>query len=257
MTKRPDSVHIHPAAVLIDEEKIAFGAGARIGPHTVVDASQGPVILDDGCSIEPFTRLEGPVYVGRHTRLTGGKITGGCAFGPACKLGGEIEASIVQGFSNKVHEGFFGHGFIGEWANLGALTTNSDLKNTYGTVRVVQNGALVETGAIKVGSYISDHTKTGIGVLLPTGATIGAGTNIITGGLTPKSLPPFVWGGQGHYEDHDIDRMIAAARIAVSRRSYERHEEGLPGELAAGEEAALRTLFAQTAAARAAFVSGT
>ena len=166
-------------------------------------------------------------------------------------------ASALQGFSNKVHEGFFGHGFIGEWVNLGALTTNSDLKNTYGTVRVVRGGQLVDTGAIKVGSYISDHTKTGIGVLLPTGATIGAGTNIITGGLTPKSLPAFVWGGQGHYEDHDIDRMIAAARIAISRRSYERHAAGLPGELSEGEEAALRTLFDETQAARAAFVSNT
>lgn len=254
---RPEGVQIHPSAVLIDEDKIAFGTGVRVGPHTVVDASQGLVILDEGALIEPFTRLEGPVYVGRHTRLTGGKITGGCAIGPASKIGGEFEASIVQGFSNKVHEGFFGHGFIGEWVNLGALTTNSDLKNTYGTVRVVRNGALVDTGAVKVGSYISDHTKTGIGVLLPTGATIGAGTNIITGGLTPKSLPPFVWGGQGHYEDHDIDRMITAARIAVSRRSYERHGQGLPGELTRGEEAALRTFFAQSQAARTAFVSAT
>jgi len=254
---RPDDVQIHPAAVLIDEAKIACGAGVRLGPHTVVDASQGPVILDTRCVVEPFTRLEGPVYVGPHSRLTGGKIGGGCAFGPACKLGGEIEASIVQGFSNKVHEGFFGHGFIGEWVNLGALTTNSDLKNTYGTVRVVRGGTSHDTGAIKVGSYVSDHTKTGIGVLLPTGATIGAGTNIIAGGLTPKHLPAFMWGGQGQYEDHDIDRMITSARVAISRRTYERQELGYPGEMTEAEETALRELFKRTRASRAAFTAAT
>lgn len=243
----------HETAVVLGEEHLWIAPDAELGPHTVTDATSGPIIIDAGAKIEAFSRLCGPAYIGPNTQLVGGKFTGPCAFGPGCRLGGEVETSIVQGFSNKVHEGFFGHGFVGEWVNLGALTTNSDLKNTYGSVRVVRGEETVDTGSIKVGSYLSDHTKTGIGTLLPTGATLGVGVNIIAGGLTPKSIPPFVWGGAGEFTVHDVERMLAAARIAVGRRAVVRQGAGLSPSMTDAEAGVLRVCFERTAAARADF----
>ncbi len=246
---------VHASAVLIEKERISTALGVTIGPHSVIDASEGPVILDTAAVVEPFTRLEGPAYVGPFTRLVGGKMSGGCAFGPACKLGGEIEASIVQSFSNKVHAGYLGHGFLGSWVNLGALTTNSDLKNTYGSVRVVRHGETVDTGTVKVGSYLSDHTKTGIGTLLPTGSSYGVGCNIVTSEIATKYLPPFVWNAQGRYEENDFERMIAVARIVAERRHSERKALGMPGEMAGSEQATLRELHERSQGERDAFLN--
>lgn len=246
--------HRHESAVVIEPDRVWIGQDVEIGPLSVIDARSGPVILDKGVVIEPMVRLDGPAYVGPHTRLVGGKTTGGCAFGPGCRVGGEVEASIFQGFSNKVHEGFFGHAFIGEWVNLGALTTNSDLKNNYGSVRVVRDGQMVDTGCLKVGSYLSDHTKTAIGTLLPTGATTGVGVNLLSGGLAPKSVPPFVWGGSAGFAEHRIDRMVETAQAAMKRRAAVLKTLGRADQLGRGEENALRALFAASASTREAFL---
>ena len=100
----------------------------------VIDAEHGPVYLDEGAEIHPFTRIEGPCYVGKKSILLGAKCREGNSIGPFCRIGGEVEESIIQGYSNKYHDGFLGHAYVGEWVNLGALTTNSDLKNDYSTV---------------------------------------------------------------------------------------------------------------------------
>ena len=112
-----------------------------------------------------------------------------------CRVGGEVEESIIHGYSNKYHDGFLGHAYVGEWVNLGALTTNSDLKNDYSSVSVVLDGKTpVSTGSTKVGALIGDHTKTSIGTLLNTGAYVGAMALIATNGkLLPKFIPSFAW----------------------------------------------------------------
>ncbi|MEW5875252.1 MAG: hypothetical protein AB1752_08745 [Candidatus Zixiibacteriota bacterium] len=240
----------HDLTALVGESNMIVGEDVTLGAHTVLDATSGPIIIDDRVSVEPFTRIDGPAYIGADTRLAGGKITGGCAIGPACRIGGELENTIVQGFTNKVHEGFFGHGFLGEWVNLGALATNSDLKNTYGTVRVMRGGQLVDTGCLKVGSYLSDHTKMGIGTLLPTGATMGVGVNCAVGGLTSGFIPAFIWDAGGSVAEHDIERMLKSASIAIERRGRERRAQSLPVTMTEAEKAALRHLHTVTAIAR-------
>src|SRR6185295_4718482 len=135
----------------------------------------GPVTIEEGCEVHPFTRIEGPCYVGPKTILLGAKVREGCSFGPMCRIGGEVEESIVHGYSNKYHDGFLGHAYVGEWVNLGALTTNSDLKNDYSEVKVTLDGRTqLSTGSNKVGALIGDHVKTSIGTLLNTGAYVGA-----------------------------------------------------------------------------------
>ena len=116
-----------------------------------------------------------------------------------CRVGGEVEESIIQGYSNKYHDGFLGHAYVGEWVNLGALTTNSDLKNDYSNVSMVLDGRTpISTGSTKVGSLIGDHAKTSIGTLLNTGAYVGAMTVIVaTGKPLPKFIPSFAWFMEG------------------------------------------------------------
>src|SRR5262249_55816797 len=139
--------------------------------------------------------------------------------------------------------GFVGHSAIGEWVNLGALTTTSDLKNNYGPVRVWVDGREVDTRSPKVGALIGAHVKTGIGSLLPTGASIGTAANLFGGGrFAPKHVPAFAWWDGERMGEHDLERCLATARIATSRRGR---------SLEAGAEAALREHFAATARERA------
>src|SRR5262249_20302252 len=158
-------------------------------------------------------------------------------------IGGEVEASIVQGHSNKYHDGFLGHAYVGEWVNLGAGTSNSDLRNDYGEVSVAVNGRQVATGRSKVGCFLGDHTKAGLGTLLNTGTAAGVFCNLLpTGGLLPRQVPSFasVWNG-ALVETGDIDSLLRTADRVMRRRGQ---------ALTEAHRALYRTLFEQTAAAR-------
>src|SRR5262249_35303314 len=156
-------------------------------------------------------RIEGPSYVGSQTHVLGAKIRPGTTLGPNCRVGGEVEASIIQGHSNKYHDGFLGHSYIGEWVNLGAGTDNSDLRKDYGRVTVVVNGQSVATGRPKVGCFIGDHTRTGLGTLINTGSNIGSFCNLLPAGpLAPKYLPAFTSWWNGSLRDTaDLPRVLA------------------------------------------------
>jgi UDP-N-acetylglucosamine diphosphorylase/glucosamine-1-phosphate N-acetyltransferase len=184
-----------PCAVRGSAKDLYIARGAVVHPMVVLDLQQGPVYIDEGAEIHPFTRIEGPCYIGKKSILFGAKCREGNSIGPQCRIGGEVEESIVHGYSNKYHDGFLGHAYVGEWVNLGALTTNSDLKNDYSSVSVVLDGKnAIDTGSTKVGSLIGDHTKTSIGTLFNTGAYVGAMALITgTGKPLPKYLPSFAW----------------------------------------------------------------
>ena len=163
-----------PNAIRGSRKDVYVAPGAVVHPMVVIDAEHGPVYLDEGVEVHPFTRIEGPCYVGKKSILLGTKCREGNSIGPMCRVGGEVEESIIHGYSNKYHDGFLGHAYVGEWVNLGALTTNSDLKNDYSSVSVILDGNTpINTGSTKVGSLIGDHTKTSIGTLLNTGAYVG------------------------------------------------------------------------------------
>ncbi|MEO0079047.1 MAG: putative sugar nucleotidyl transferase, partial [candidate division WOR-3 bacterium] len=134
--------------------------GARVWPGAVISTETGPVFVDQRAAVRPGSLVEGPCYIGPGTVIDGARVRPGCSFGPECRIGGEVEATVFQGYSNKHHEGFVGHSYVGEWVNLGALTTTSDLKNTYESVRVFYQGGVVDTGLSKVGCFFGDHVKT-------------------------------------------------------------------------------------------------
>jgi UDP-N-acetylglucosamine diphosphorylase/glucosamine-1-phosphate N-acetyltransferase len=201
--------------VLGDETRIA-ARGATIEPGVVFDVRNGAVIVETGAEIRHGTRIEGPCYIGPGTRVLGGFIRGS-VFGPRCVVRGEIAASSFLGYANKSHDGFVGNSVIGHWVNLGAGTTTSNLKNTYGPVRLDLAGHRVETGRINVGSLIGDHAKTAIGTMLGTGTVIGAGANVFGAESVPKYVLPFAWGA-GNEQRLSEDGFLRIAERVMPRR---------------------------------------
>jgi UDP-N-acetylglucosamine diphosphorylase/glucosamine-1-phosphate N-acetyltransferase len=213
-----------PNAIRGSGKDVYVAHGAVVHPMVVLDAANGPIYLDEGVEVHPFTRIEGPAYVGKNSILLGAKCREGNSIGPMCRVGGEVEESIIQGYSNKYHDGFLGHAYVGEWVNLGALTTNSDLKNDYSSVSVILDGHTpIDTGSTKVGALIGDHTKTSIGTLVNTGAYIGAMALIAaTGRLLPKFLPSFAWYLEGVVtKGFGKNKLYETAKVAMSRRKCE------------------------------------
>jgi len=210
-----------PNAIRGSEKDVYVGPGALVHPMVVIDAAEGPVYIDEEAQIHPFTRIEGPCYIGKKSILLGAKCREGNSIGPVCRVGGEVEESIIHGYSNKYHDGFLGHAYVGEWVNLGALTTNSDLKNDYGEVEVILDGRRpVPTGSTKVGSLIGDHTKTSIGTLFNTGAYVGAMAAIMTTGVPlPKYIPSFAWLVKGMVtKGFGREKLYETAATAMGRR---------------------------------------
>jgi UDP-N-acetylglucosamine diphosphorylase/glucosamine-1-phosphate N-acetyltransferase len=210
-----------PSAIRGSKKDVFVGKGAVIHPMVVLDAENGPIYLDEDVEVHPFTRIEGPCFVGKKSILLGAKCREGNSIGPVCRVGGEVEESIIQGYSNKYHDGFLGHAYVGEWVNLGALTTNSDLKNDYGNVEVMLPGRRpIDTNSTKVGSLIGDHTKTSIATLLNTGSYVGAMALIMaTGKPLPKTIPSFAWFLEGAVtKGFGKKKLYGTAGIAMGRR---------------------------------------
>lgn len=230
-----------PHVVLHNPEQIYIHPQAQLDGPLVLDARGGPIVID-AAHIEPFSFIQGPCAVGPGALISSARIRGETTIGPVCRIGGEVEASIVQGYTNKHHDGFLGHSYLGEWVNIGAMTTTSDLKNTYGNIKIVIEGmGQVDSGQMKLGCFLADHVKLGIGLHLNGGSMIGTGSNIFGAHFAPKTVPSFTWGGE-RFREYQIDRMIAVTRKVMSRRKI---------ALTDDQEAMLREVFAFTRGSRA------
>ncbi len=207
-------------AVFGEPEQLFVGQDVEVQPCTFIDCREGPVVIDDGAVVHAHSSIHGPAYIGRQARLMEARVREGTTVGPVCRVGGEIEESIIHGYANKYHTGFLGHSYVGEWVNLGAMTTNSDLKNDYSNVSVYVNGQPRDTGSMKVGSFIGDHTKTSIGTLLNTGSFVGIMCNLVAGSsVLPKYIPSFCW----YLNDRigkglGLSYALETARAAMARR---------------------------------------
>ena len=197
-----------------------------------------------GATVQAFTRLAGPAYVGEGSTVVG-EIRG-CAIGDTCKVHGEISTSVLLGLSNKGHDGFVGHSYFGRWVNLGAGTTTSNLKNTYGTVALWTPHGVRDTGEQFLGTLFGDHAKTGIGLRLTTGCVVGPGANVYDA-MPPKVVPPFAWGGGAPYGTYDPARFLDVAARAMARRKVTLDERGRDH---------LRAVFEQTALTRPRWSAG-
>lgn len=207
----PSGVH------LLGDGLFTLGPGAAVEPGVLLDTGPGPIVLGEGVRVCGPARLEGPLYVGPGSTVLGGRV---CAsyVGRACRIRGDIEKSVLLGYDNKAHGGFLGRSYLGRWVNLGAMTTNSDLRNDYRDVKVRTGEGAVPSGLAKLGCLLGDHVKTGIGTLLNTGAVIGAGCNLF-GATAPTSyLPPFRWGAAPEAPLFELNRFLDTAARVMSRR---------------------------------------
>lgn len=209
----------HPVLVAAksDAQGESRREGATIEPHVVFDASSGPIFVSTGATVHAFTRLVGPCYIGRNTQVLGDRIAT-CSVGDVCKVRGELSNTIILGHTNKGHDGFVGHSYMGRWVNLGAGTITSNLKNTYGPVSLWTPRGMRDTGMQFFGTLFGDHAKTGIGTRLTTGTVLGAGANVFGSQMPPKVVPPFSWGGAPPHEVYALDKFLAVAERVMARR---------------------------------------
>ncbi|HKZ94295.1 MAG TPA: putative sugar nucleotidyl transferase [Candidatus Bathyarchaeia archaeon] len=180
------------ATVYGKKTDVHVGKNSFIEAHVTLDARSGPIYVGNGTNVQSGSRITGPAYIGDKVTIASGLLREGCSIGPVCRIGGELEETIIQGYTNKYHTGFIGHAYIGEWVNIGAATTNSDLKNTYGNIQVDIQGKNVDTATTKVGCFIGDHAKTSIGTQIYTGKKIGIASHVH--GFVTKDVPSFtIW----------------------------------------------------------------
>lgn len=210
-----------PDVHLLNPKAIVIGKGTVIKPGVVLDAENGPIIIGESVTIMPNAVITGPAFIGNGSLVkVGAKIYPNTTIGNVCKVGGELDASIIHSYTNKQHDGFLGHSYLGSWVNIGADTNNSDLKNNYGPVEVIVNGEPVDTKEQFVGLFMGDHSKTGINVMFNTGTVVGVSCNLYGSGLPPKYLPSFSWGNIGSsFFAYRLEKSIETAQRVMARRN--------------------------------------
>jgi UDP-N-acetylglucosamine diphosphorylase/glucosamine-1-phosphate N-acetyltransferase len=213
---------VYDGAYILKTENVFIDEGSKIKPGVVLDAESGPIYIGRNVLIYPNAVIEGPAYIGDNSRIKiGSKIYENTSIGPYCKVGGEIEDSIIHSYSNKQHDGFLGHSYLGSWVNLGANTNNSDLKNNYSSVKVIINGEEINSGSIHAGLIMSDHSKSGINTMFNTGTVVGVSSNIFGPGFPDKYIPSFTWGGSDSFSEYTLSKSIETAKKVLKRRNIE------------------------------------
>jgi UDP-N-acetylglucosamine diphosphorylase / glucose-1-phosphate thymidylyltransferase / UDP-N-acetylgalactosamine diphosphorylase / glucosamine-1-phosphate N-acetyltransferase / galactosamine-1-phosphate N-acetyltransferase len=211
----------HPAGPyhLVHKEDVHLAANVSIEPGVVLDASKGPVVIDAGVTLGANSVLQGPCHVGAYTAISAlTYIRGGTSIGTGCKIGGEVASSIIMSYSNKVHYGYLGDSYLGEWVNLGAGTTTSNLKNTYGPISVRIGPQQIATDRRFLGSMIGDHSKTAIGTRLMTGSYVGYCCLVAGSDLPPKYLPSFTFWTDKGSEKYRMEKAREVMTQVLGRR---------------------------------------
>jgi UDP-N-acetylglucosamine diphosphorylase/glucosamine-1-phosphate N-acetyltransferase len=221
----PAQAALPTGAHKLGDYPVILGRDVSIEPGTVFDAREGPIRIEDGVQVRSFTRLAGPSFIGPRSHILGGSYEQ-ISTGPYSYLRGEVAESVVLGYTNKAHDGHIGHGYLGRWVNLGAFTTNSDLKNNYGPVKVWTPNGLQDSGRMKMGCLIGDHVKTGIGLLLTTGIVVGAGANLYGTTMPPRYVQPFSWGEGSNLGEYRLTQFLDTAAKAMARRKVELDDRG-------------------------------
>lgn len=203
----------NPALIFLEE-----GAKAEA---CILNAHSGPIYLAKDSEIMEGSAVRGPFSLGEHSSLKlNTKIYGPTTVGPYCKVGGEVNNSVIFGFTNKGHDGFLGNSVLGEWCNLGADTNNSNLKNNYGNVKLFNYNLdkPIDTGLQFCGLIMGDHSKSGINTMFNTGTVVGVGANIFGGGFPPTHIPSFSWGGEKGFEEYKLEKLFETAQKVYERR---------------------------------------
>ena len=233
----PDSVNV------VNPEQIFIEEGAILN-FVTINASKGPVYIGKNSEIMEGSIIRGPLALCEGAVLKlGTKIYGPTTVGPYSKVGGEVNNSVISGYSNKGHDGFLGNSVIGEWCNLGADTNTSNLKNNYAEIRLwdYESGRFASTGLQFCGLMMGDHSKCAINTMFNTGTVVGVCANIFGSGFPRNFIPSFSWGGSQGFTTYLTSKAFEVAKIVMSRRNIEFTEQ---------DEYILTTIFNQTEAFR-------
>jgi UDP-N-acetylglucosamine diphosphorylase/glucosamine-1-phosphate N-acetyltransferase len=217
------------SATLSSTNKLIGTGSLFIEPGAIVEGATincttGPVYIGRNAEVMEGCLIRGPFSLGDHSVLKmGAKIYGATTIGPHCRVGGEVNNSVIFGYSNKAHDGFLGNSVIGEWCNIGADSNNSNLKNNYSAVKVWNYAtASFETSKLVFcGLFMGDHSKCAINTMFNTGTVCGIGANVFGSGFPPKFIPSFSWGGFPENSRFDLDKAVDLARQVYSRRNTE------------------------------------
>jgi UDP-N-acetylglucosamine diphosphorylase/glucosamine-1-phosphate N-acetyltransferase len=210
---------VYAGVQIVRPEHVVIGEKAVVRAGVVLDATDGPIVIAENAVIMPNATIVGPVCVGPGAIVkTGAKILTGTSIGPVCKVGGEVDETIFGAYSNKQHDGFLGHSYLGEWVNIGAASNNSDLKNNYSPVRMWCAGSERETGRQFLGLLMGDHTKTGINTLFNTGTVVGFNCNVFSSELPAKFVASFSWGHGENMTTYDLEKAMQTASVVMERR---------------------------------------
>ncbi len=207
-------------------EGVFVGQDVSLPQTAVFHAEDGPIVLDDGVRVLDFCYFSGPVYVGPGSRIIErSSVKEFTSIGHTCKIGGEVEASSIEPYTNKQHHGFLGHAYVGSWVNMGAGTSNSDLKNTYGEVRFVQKGRRLETGLQFLGCIIGDYSKSAINTSIFTGKSIGVSSMLY--GYVGQNVPSFCNYARsfGQVTEVALEQATITQRRMFARRNVEQTED--------------------------------
>lgn len=222
LTKNKKSVPLSNSNTVIGEAKDIFLEKGAVVEAAILNTKSGPIYIGKHAEVMEGSVVRGPFSLGEYSALKlSTKVYGPTTIGPHSKVGGEINNSVVFGFSNKAHDGFLGNSVIGEWCNLGADTNNSNLKNNYGNVKLFNyaDEKMIDTGLQFCGLIMGDHSKCGINTMFNTGTVIGVGANIFGGGFPPTHIPGFSWGGAEGMEEYKFEKMIETANRVYARRN--------------------------------------
>ena len=223
ITKDRQSQPIPATVNTVNPEHIFIEKGATLNFATL-NASSGPIYIGRDAEVMEGSLVRGPLALCNNASLKlGAKVYGPTTVGPHCKIGGEVNNSVLFGFSNKGHDGFLGNSVIGEWCNLGADTNTSNLKNNYAEVRLwdYQTEGFAKTGLQFCGLMMGDHSKCGINTMFNTGTVVGVSANIFGSGFPRNFVPSFSWGGSKGFVTYKTAKAFEVAEVVMARRKEE------------------------------------
>ena len=223
LTEGKTSMPIPSSNNVIAPENIFIEEGAKL-EFTTLNASSGPIYIGKNAEIMEGSIVRGPLALCDNAAIKlGAKIYGPTTIGPFSKVGGEVNNSVLFGYSNKGHDGFLGNSVLGEWCNLGADTNNSNLKNNYAEVRLwsYQTEGFARTGLQFCGLMMGDHSKCGINTMFNTGTVVGVNANIFGSGFPRNFVPSYSWGGSSGFSTYLTKKAFEVAKVVMSRRNIE------------------------------------
>ena len=220
---------------------VMIDGGAEIESYVTLDARLGPIIIDRGASVESYSRLMGPCYIGPKAKIYSAQIGGGTSIFDSCKIGGQVENSVILPYTNKAHHGYVGDSYLGSWINVGAGSTFGNLKNTYGNVRLTFDRKKVDSGMLKLGPVIGDMAKLSIGSMISAGKIVGLGSHV--SGVVGDDVPSYTYcdSGSGRKVELLLESVIETQRRMMERRGK---------NLSRNEESLIRRTFALTSKER-------